>query len=185
MRESHGALRPSTGRRFFAARLTGAALQRRKHHVPVCEAHGRNMIAEAACSRSCLSKKAGAAGLFRQDTFPLRLGARPGKRAGKPCCARFPNPPHMSPGSDCIWRASALQASPKGFVAADGTGRGLPPLPASPQKCVPFVDTLRPPRRSCPRQPGGADSRSPPSAHPAGRSGPALFRPRGDYGAYR
>ena len=92
-------------------------MQRRGHHVPVREAHGRNMIAEAACSRSSLSEKAGAAGLFRQDTFSLRLGARPGKRAGKPCCARLPNPPRMSPGSDCIWRASALQASPKGFSA--------------------------------------------------------------------
>ena len=49
-----------------------------------------------------------------KDTFSLRLGARPGKRAGKPCCARLPNPPHMSPGSDGIWRASALQTSPKG-----------------------------------------------------------------------
>ena len=29
-----------------------SALQRRGHHVPVREAHGRNMIAEAACSRS-------------------------------------------------------------------------------------------------------------------------------------
>jgi len=29
-----------------------SALQRREHHVPVREAHGRNMIAEAACSRS-------------------------------------------------------------------------------------------------------------------------------------
>ena len=61
------------------------------------------------------SKKAGIAGLFRQDTFPLRLGARPGKRAGKPRCARLPNPPHMSPGSDGSWRASALQASQWGF----------------------------------------------------------------------
>ena len=61
-----------------------------------------------------LSTKAVCAGLFRQDTFPLRLGARPGKRAGKPCCARLPNPPRMSPGSDCIWRAAALQASPMG-----------------------------------------------------------------------
>ena len=71
-----------------------------------------------------LSKKAGAAGLFRQDTFPLRLGARPGKRAGKPCCARLPNPPRMSPGSDCLWRASALQTSPKGLAEAAYT----PPL---------------------------------------------------------
>ena len=29
-----------------------SALQRREHHVPVRKAHGRNMIAEAACSRS-------------------------------------------------------------------------------------------------------------------------------------
>ena len=41
-------------------------------------------------------------------------GARPGKHAGKPCCARLPNPPRMSPGLDSIWRASALQTSPKG-----------------------------------------------------------------------
>ena len=59
-----------------------SALQRRKHHVPVREAHGRNMIAEAACSRSSLSEKAGAAGLFRQDTFPLRLRRGRGNAQG-------------------------------------------------------------------------------------------------------
>ena len=92
-----------------------------------------------------LSKKAGAAGLFRQDTFPLRLEARPGKRAGKPCCARLPNPPRMSPGSDCLWRAAALQASPMVFrrMAWEGTA----PLPASPQKYFLFVDTQG--RREC------------------------------------
>ena len=36
----------------FRCKADGAALQRRRHHVPVREAHGRNMIAEAACSRS-------------------------------------------------------------------------------------------------------------------------------------
>ena len=115
---------------------------------PLREAHGRNMIAEAACGRSSLSEKAGCAGLFRQDTFPLRLGARPGKRAGKPCCARFPNPPHMSPGSDCIWRASALQASPKGFF--DGlNGRHAKELPprAAPEKRHMFPETRRKPHR--------------------------------------
>ena len=58
-------------------------------------------------------------------------GARPGKRAGKPCCARLPNPPHMSPGSDCIWRASALQTSPKGFFDGLGGGYASAPLTCS------------------------------------------------------
>ena len=71
--------------------------------------------------------------------------ARPGKRAGKPCCARLPNPPRMSPGSDCLWRAAALQASPMVFrrMAWEGTA----PLPASPQKYFLFVDTQG--RREC------------------------------------
>ena len=42
--------------------------------------------------------------------------ARPGKRARKPCCARLPNPPHMSLDSDFIRRAAALRASLKGFL---------------------------------------------------------------------
>ena len=48
------AFRPSTTccRRSFAARLTGQPCSEGGHHVPVREAHGRNMIAEAACSRS-------------------------------------------------------------------------------------------------------------------------------------
>src|SRR5699024_6943609 len=72
--------------------------------------------------------------------------ARPGKRAGKPCCARLPNPPRMSPGSDGIWRASALQASPKGFF--DGlNGRHAKELPprAAPEKRHMFPETRRKP----------------------------------------
>ena len=50
--------------------------------------------------------------------FPSRppWGSRVGNGARKPCTARFPNPPHMSPDSDCIWRATALQTSRKGFL---------------------------------------------------------------------
>lgn len=43
-------------------------------------------------------------------------GSRAGNGARKPCTARFPNPPYMSPDSDCIWRALALQTSRKGFL---------------------------------------------------------------------
>ena len=43
-------------------------------------------------------------------------GSRAGNGARKPCTARLPNPPHMSPDSDCIWRALALQTSRKGFL---------------------------------------------------------------------
>ena len=43
-------------------------------------------------------------------------GSRAGNSARKPCTARLPNPPHMSPDSDCIWRALALQTSRKGFL---------------------------------------------------------------------
>ena len=61
--------------------------------------------------------------------------ARPGKRAGKPCCARLPNPPRMSPGSDCIWRASALQTSPKGASTVRRCGRHRKGLVAP--SCIP------------------------------------------------
>ena len=44
------------------------------------------------------------------------MGLPGGNGARKPCTARFPNPPHMSPDSDCIWRALALQTSRKGFL---------------------------------------------------------------------
>ena len=75
--------------------------------------------------------------------------ARPGKRAGKPCCAKHPNPARMSPGSDSIGRASVLQTSQWGFrrsglpmrrqlgISTNGThfsgdaGRGGQPLPIS------------------------------------------------------
>ena len=52
-------------------------------------------------------------------------GSRAGNSAKKPCTARLPNPPHMSPDSDCIWRALALQTSRNGFLTV--WGRENPP----------------------------------------------------------
>ena len=37
---------------------------------------------------------------FPTERVSPALSARPGKRAGKPCCARLPNPPHMSLDSE-------------------------------------------------------------------------------------
>lgn len=44
--------------------------------------------------------------------------SRAGNAVRKPCCARLPNPPHMSPDSDCIWRATARQTTQRGFLTA-------------------------------------------------------------------
>ena len=66
-----------------------------------------------------VSKKSACGVLFRVfsavSLSPLR-GSRAGNSARKPCTARLPNPPHMSPDSDCIWRATALQTSRNGFL---------------------------------------------------------------------
>ena len=48
-------------------------------------------------------------------SFPTKrvspaLSARPGKRAGKPCCARLPNPPHMSARQAARWKRAACPA---------------------------------------------------------------------------
>ena len=132
-------------RRFFAARL-GTALQRRRQHVPVRKAHGRNMIAEAACSRSSLSKKAGIADLFRQDTFPLRLRRGRGNAQGNLAAQGFRTRRacrRVRIVFEGLRPSKPPQRGLRRSAAADGTERGLLPLPASPQKCVPFVDTLR------------------------------------------
>ena len=42
--------------------------------------------------------------------------SRAGNAVRKPCAARLPNPPHMSPDSDDAWRAAALQTTRKGFL---------------------------------------------------------------------
>ena len=78
--------------------------------------------------RYSVSKKSVCGGLFRQNTFPLlanigvlRAGralplylltpaGRPGKRAGKPCRARLPNPPQMSARQAARWKRAACPA---------------------------------------------------------------------------
>ena len=147
MRESHGALRPSTGRRFFAARLTGAALQRRKHHVPVCEAHGRNMIAEAACSRSSLSEMAGCAGLCRQDTFPLRLRRGRGNVQGNLAAQGFRTRRtcrQVRIPFEGLWPSKPPKGVLRRSAAADGTGKSCRRFS---RPCA----AARPRGRRCPR----------------------------------
>ena len=74
----------------------------------------------------------GAAGETRRETL-LRKASEPAAHvAGFGLQLEGFGPPNLPQG---VLRRSA---------AADGTGRGWPPLSASPQKCVPFVDTLRP-----------------------------------------
>ena len=121
-----------------------SALQRREHHVPVRKAHGRNMIAEAACSRSSLSKKAGIADLFRQDTFPLRLRRGRGNAQGnlaaqgfrtRCACRRVRIPVgglRPSKPSPRDFRRKRLAAAPRGVhaAAADGMGKGAAPFAA-------------------------------------------------------
>ena len=58
---------------------------------PLREAHGRNMIAEAACGRSSLSEKAGCAGLFRQMHHMFALmnaNSQPARRRKAACALR-------------------------------------------------------------------------------------------------
>ena len=66
-----------------------------------------------------MSKKSAYGVLFRElnavSLSSLR-DSRAGNSARKPCKARLPHPPHMSPDADYIWRASALQTSRKGFL---------------------------------------------------------------------
>ena len=127
-----------------------------------------NAKTAALCNAAVsLSEKAGVAGLFRQDTFPLRLGRGRGNVQGnlaaqgfrtRRACRRV----RMAVGGlrpskppKVFFYGSGVHAA-----AADGIGRGLPPLPASPQKCVPFVDTQRPPRFATRRSGRAGDYRA-------------------------
>ena len=60
-----------------------SALQRREHHVPVRKAHGRNMIAEAACSRSSRRTRR-RCGLYLEGCGPPSLPK--GFSAEAACC---------------------------------------------------------------------------------------------------
>ena len=98
------------------------------------------MIAEAACSRSSLSEKAGAAGLFRQDTFPLRLERGRGNVQGNLAAQGFRTrracrrvriavgglPPSKPPKG--VFGGSGLLPLPQGRSRASGKGKN-PPLP--------------------------------------------------------
>ena len=54
-----------------------------------CRTAARQLVEKARLRRS-----------FPTERVSPALSARPGKRAGKPCCARLPNPPHMSLDSE-------------------------------------------------------------------------------------
>ena len=81
-------------RRYFAARQTEPPCSEGGHHVPVREAHGRNMIAEAACSRSSLSK----------NPFGELGGPKPSN------C--HPNPATCAAGSEALRSKASLHVSP-------------------------------------------------------------------------
>ena len=75
-----------------------------------------------------VSKKSACGVLFRMLTpFPSRPCGAPGRETAQGSLARQgPNPPHMSPDSDCIWRTSALQTSRKGFLTVwDALSKGV------------------------------------------------------------
>ena len=63
---------------------------------------------------------------FNAVSLSALWASRAGNSARNPCAARVPNPPHMSPDSDCIWRAVALQITRKGFLTVCDGGFHLP-----------------------------------------------------------
>ena len=67
--------------------------------------------------RLSVSKKSAYGVLFRNlRCFPLVPAGLPGGKHRKETLLRkLPNPPHMSPDSDCIWKAAALQTTRKVF----------------------------------------------------------------------
>ena len=64
----------------FRCKADGAALQRRRHHVPVREAHGRNMIAEASCRLAFRLSKDPLGEVWRAEA--LQMESEPGDMRG-------------------------------------------------------------------------------------------------------
>ena len=105
-----------------------------------------------------LSKKAGAAGLFRQDTFPLRLGRGRGNVQGNLAAQGFRTRrtcrrvrmavgglrPSKPPQRGYSKEAACSRSSRRTCRRCGWHRKGLPPLPASPQRCARFVDTRSP-----------------------------------------
>ena len=79
------------------------------------------------CNSLQLVEKARLRRSFPTGHVSPALSARPGKRAGKPCYARLPNPPRMSLGSDFIRRgrreACALWALARSAKRPGGVNR--------------------------------------------------------------
>ena len=110
----------------FRCKADGAALQRRRHHVPVREAHGRNMIAEASCRLAFRPSKDPLGEVWRAEA--LQMESKPGDMRGgfgslaqQGFPARFPG---RAPGA--------------GETCPVGKGRQRRPFPTSWSGCKPL-----------------------------------------------
>ena len=65
---------------------------------------------------------------FPTERVSPALSARPGKRAGKPCCARLPNPPHMSLDSEYSSEGCGPPNLPEGFFDSLRPGESTGPI---------------------------------------------------------
>ena len=102
-----------------------SALQRREHHVPVRKAHGRNMIAEAACSRSSRRTRR-RCGLYLEGCGPPSLPK--GFSAEAACCrSRRAEAGHRERGKTRRSPRRARKARP----AQQAESRTSAPHPAS------------------------------------------------------
>ena len=123
-------------------RFTG----RRKRQPSVCR---QRPAARAFVARIRFPCAWGAAGETCRETL-LRKASEPAAHvAGFGFHLEGFGPPSLPKG---VIRRKRLAAAPRGIhaAAADEIGRGWPPLPAFPQKCAPFVDTLRRLRKTAP-----------------------------------
>ena len=106
----------------FRCKADGAALQRRRHHVPVREAHGRNMIAEASCRLAFRPSKDPLGEVWRAEA--LQIQSEPGDMCGgfgslaqQGFPARFPGRAPGRRGNVFWWKRPAARC------AYTGSGR--------------------------------------------------------------